>query len=163
HRAHARGGRLRRPLSRVRRRPHRAGRDRGRSDGVVWRPSVAVRCWFLVAGCLRFLVLRQFDAHASCKQEVALMLRAFLCASLIAFPAIAQTPPPDPWSSSIGAGVAITSGNSDTQNVNISASTTWDPKTDRRFKADALYLLGETNGEKQVDRAAVNGRYERLF
>lgn len=43
---------------------------------------------------------------------------------LIALPLFAQeTPAPaGPWSSSIGAGLAITSGNSDTTNVNVSAS-----------------------------------------
>jgi putative salt-induced outer membrane protein YdiY len=71
--------------------------------------------------------------------------------------------PVDPWSSSIGAGLAITSGNSDTTNVNIAASTAWDPKTTRLFKAEALYLLGETDGEKQVDKSTANARYEQLF
>ena len=80
--------------------------------------------------------------------------------------AVAQTPdtsPVDPWSSSIGAGLAITSGNSDTRNVNLAANTIWDPKTTRLFKADALYLLGESNGEKQVDKSSANARYEGLF
>ena len=86
---------------------------------------------------------------------------------LIALPLFAQeaTTPPvvDPWSSSIGAGVAITSGNSDTTNINVAANTTWDPKTDRLFKAEALYLLGESDGEKQVDKSTALARYERLF
>ena len=86
---------------------------------------------------------------------------------LIAFPLFAQTapvdPPVDPWSSSIGAGMAMTSGNSDTLNVNLSANTIWDPKTNRVFKADALYLLGENDGEKQVDKSTANARYEQLF
>ena len=74
-----------------------------------------------------------------------------------------ETTPVDPWASSIGAGVAITSGNSDTTNVNFAANTAWDPKTDRLFKADAIYLLGESNGEKQVDKLTANARYEQLF
>ena len=78
---------------------------------------------------------------------------------LIALPVFAQ----DPWSSSVGAGVAITSGNSDTTNINVAASTTWDPKTNRLFKAEALYLLGESNGEKQVDKSTALARYELLF
>lgn len=87
----------------------------------------------------------------------------FVVLILITVPLLAQTPVPvDPWSSSIGAGLAITSGNSDTTNINFSASTVWDPKTNRVFKADALYLLGESNGEKQVDKATANARYERL-
>lgn len=85
---------------------------------------------------------------------------------LIALPLLAQEPPAapvDPWSSSVGAGLAITSGNSDTTNINVSASTTWDPKTNRLFKAEALYLLGETDGEKQVDKSTALARYEHLF
>ena len=97
------------------------------------------------------------------------MLKKFPFIILIALPLFAQEPPApvdppiDPWFSSIGAGLAITSGNSDTTNINISANTTWDPKTDRLFKAEALYLLGETDGEKQVDKNTANARYERLF
>ncbi|HEV7239036.1 MAG TPA: DUF481 domain-containing protein [Thermoanaerobaculia bacterium] len=86
---------------------------------------------------------------------------------ILALPLFAQEAPApavvDPWSSSIGAGVAITSGNSDTTNINVAANTTWDPKTDRLFKAEALYLLGESDGEKQVDKSAALARYERLF
>lgn len=93
-------------------------------------------------------------------------LLAFGCFALVALPALAQTAPAtpvDPWSSSIGAGLAITSGNSDTSNINVSGNTLWDPKTDRTFKADALYLRGESNGEKQVDKATAGARYDRMF
>lgn len=84
---------------------------------------------------------------------------------LIALPLFAQEPttPVDPWSSSVGAGLAITSGNSDTTNINVSANTLWDPKTNRLFKAEALYLMGETEGEKTVDKTTALGRYEQLF
>jgi putative salt-induced outer membrane protein YdiY len=79
-----------------------------------------------------------------------------------------NTPPPKPWSGGIGAGVAITSGNSDTKNFNLAAATKYDPKTKFVFKADALYLRGESNGAKQVDKAAASARgeffvSERLF
>ncbi|HEX6085040.1 MAG TPA: DUF481 domain-containing protein [Thermoanaerobaculia bacterium] len=90
----------------------------------------------------------------------------FVITVLMALPLFAQTAvstPADPWASSIGAGLAMTSGNSDTLNVNLSANTTWDPKTDRLFKADAIYLLGESNGEKQVDKSTANARYEQNF
>jgi putative salt-induced outer membrane protein YdiY len=56
----------------------------------------------------------------------------------------------------------LTSGNSDTQNLNLSFNTLWDPKTDRTFKADALYLRGETNDEKSVDKLTAGARYDRL-
>ena len=69
---------------------------------------------------------------------------------------IAQDPPPKPWNSSLGAGLAVTSGNSETQNLNFSYGTVYDPKTVRIFKANALYLLGESDGEKQVDKTTAN-------
>lgn len=79
-----------------------------------------------------------------------------------------DTSPAKPWTSSIGAGLAMTSGNTETQNYNLSASTKYDPGTRIVFKADALLLRGETDGETQVDRAtaAARGEYalsERTF
>jgi len=72
-------------------------------------------------------------------------------------------PPEKPWSSSLGAGIALTSGNSDTKNININFNTAFDPKTDRRFKADALYLRGDSEGDTTVDKASADARYERNF
>lgn len=74
-----------------------------------------------------------------------------------------QAPPAKAWTSSAGAGLAITSGNSDTQSLNLSFATAYDPKTGRLFKADALYLRGSANGETQVDKATALGRYERTL
>lgn len=96
------------------------------------------------------------------------MFMRMLLLSSLTLRLLAQTPdeslpPVDPWSSSLGAGLAITSGNSDTRNVNLSASTLWDPKTDSLFKAEALYLSGASDGEAQVDKSTALARYERLF
>jgi putative salt-induced outer membrane protein YdiY len=99
------------------------------------------------------------------------MILTLCCVLMLALPLLAQTPsdaaapapPPDPWTGSIGAGLALTSGNSDTLNLNFSANTAWDPKTDRAFKAEMLYLRGETDGEKQVDKASAGARYGVLF
>lgn len=71
-------------------------------------------------------------------------------------------PPPPFWETSLGAGLAITSGNNDTNNFNLSFNTVYDPKTIHLFKADTLYLRGETEGERSADRAAALVRYERL-
>ncbi len=76
---------------------------------------------------------------------------------------LAQDAPPKPWNTSLGAGLAVTSGNSDTQNINLAFNTVFDPKTNRVFKADALYLRGEANDEKQVDKATAGARYERTM
>src|SRR5436305_827626 len=69
-------------------------------------------------------------------------------------------PPPKPWVSSFGAGVAVTSGNTDTKNVNVAFATKYDPKTKFVFKADALYLRGDSNGVTQVDKATADARGE---
>lgn len=84
---------------------------------------------------------------------------------LVAAPVVSaqDEPPPPPWETSLGAGVAITSGNNDTTNFNLSFATKYDPKTIHLFKSEAVYLRGETEGERNVDRAAALVRYERLF
>src|SRR3954447_21496838 len=78
----------------------------------------------------------------------------------IATTLFAADPPPKPWTSSIGAGLAITSGNTDTKNYNLAFATKYDPKTKFVFKADALYLRGDTDGETQVDKASADVRGE---
>lgn len=79
---------------------------------------------------------------------------------MAAFAADAPPPPPKPWATSIGAGVAITSGNTDTKNYNLSFATKYDRKTKFVFKADALYLRGDSNGVAQVDKATADARGE---
>ena len=68
--------------------------------------------------------------------------------------------PAKAWTSSIGAGLAITSGNTDTKSLNFSLATKYDPHTRLVFKADALYLRGESGGVTQVDKAAADAREE---
>ena len=77
---------------------------------------------------------------------------SFLCVEVYA-----QT---DPWTSSIGAGLALTSGNTDTKNINLSFTAAYDPKTKFVFKSEALYLRGDADGKKQVDKATANARGE---
>ena len=73
----------------------------------------------------------------------------------------ADAPPvPKDWTTSAGAGIALTSGNTDTKNYNLSFATKYDPKTKFVFKADALYLRGESNGTTQVDKASADARGE---
>jgi putative salt-induced outer membrane protein YdiY len=90
------------------------------------------------------------------------MKRTVIALLLIAIPTtiFAADPPPKPWTSSIGAGLAITSGNTDTKNYNLAFATRYDPKTKFVFKADVLYLRGDSNGETQVDKAAADARGE---
>lgn len=65
-----------------------------------------------------------------------------------------------PWTSTFGAGLALTSGNTSTRNYNLSFTTKYDPKTRLLFKAEALYLLGSSDGTKQVDKATADAREE---
>ena len=71
-----------------------------------------------------------------------------------------SAPPPKPWNTSVGAGLALTSGNTDTKNYNLTFATKYDPKTKLIFKADALYLRGASNGETNVDKATADAREE---
>jgi len=85
----------------------------------------------------------------------------FLSTLAIALTAVADdAPPPKPWATSFGGGLAITSGNTDTRNINVSFSTKYDPKTRLIFKSDVLYLRGSDNGDKTVDKLTANAREE---
>ena len=97
---------------------------------------------------------------------------AFVCAACIAMatPAAAQdpcpcppappAPPPPVWTGSIGAGLALTQGNTDTTNLNLSFDVTRDPKAKTVFKAQGLYIRATQDGNDNVDRALVSGRVE---
>ncbi|MBV9493331.1 MAG: DUF481 domain-containing protein [Acidobacteria bacterium] len=92
--------------------------------------------------------------------------RSLCLASLFLIAGIVQAQtetPAKPWTSSVGAGLAITSGNTDTQNYNVSFSTRYDPKRKFVFKSEALWLRGVSNGETQVDRAAASARGEYTY
>jgi putative salt-induced outer membrane protein len=66
--------------------------------------------------------------------------------------------PSGPWTGSIGGGVALTSGNTDTSTVNVTYDVTYDPKTKNVVKSDALYLEGKKDGESTVNRLGFNIR-----
>src|SRR5688572_12464046 len=68
--------------------------------------------------------------------------------------ASAQQPPapPQTWTGQAGAGVALTSGNSDTLTYNLAFDLTRDPKTRNVIKMNGLYLRGEQNDELTVNR-----------
>src|ERR1051326_4474886 len=92
------------------------------------------------------------------------MQRFFIAIAIALCPLMlvaADMTPAKPWTSSFGAGIAVTSGNTDTKNFNLSYATKYDPKTKIVFKADALYLRGSAGGVKQVDKgtADVRGEY----
>ena len=85
-------------------------------------------------------------------------------------PGFAQAPPAPPkiWTVTASAGLALTSGNSDTSTVNLAYDLTYDPQTKNVVKSDGLFLRGETEGELSAHRTGLNIRDEykltpRLF
>jgi putative salt-induced outer membrane protein YdiY len=82
-------------------------------------------------------------------------------------PALCPCPPPPPpppvWTGSFGVGLAITQGNSDTSNFNLSFDLRRDPKTRTVFKAEGLYILATEDGDENVDRGILALRVERLL
>jgi len=93
---------------------------------------------------------------------------AFLMA-IPAAPVLAQDtcpcpPEPEPgWRANIGFGLAYTTGNTDTQNLNLSFDVVHDPKTKNVFKAEGLWIRNETDGELSADRSAFAARDEYTF
>jgi putative salt-induced outer membrane protein YdiY len=83
---------------------------------------------------------------------------------LLCMPAVAQAqqsqPPMPVYTGSFGGGFALTSGNTDTQNINLAFSLVRDPKTKNVFKTDALYLRGVQNDVLNLQRAAAKVRDE---
>jgi len=76
----------------------------------------------------------------------------------------AQAPPPaaptGPWVVTASAGLALTSGNTDTNTVNLGYGLTYDPKTRNLVKSEGLFLRGKTDEELTTDRLALSGRDE---
>ena len=72
-------------------------------------------------------------------------------------------PPPVPpaWSIGLGAGLSLTSGNSDTSSYNLLASIVHDPRKKNIFRFDALYLRTEQEGLTSVNRTFAKARNER--
>jgi putative salt-induced outer membrane protein YdiY len=65
-------------------------------------------------------------------------------------------PVPTPvYTGSVGGGLALTGGNTDTQNFNFTFNLVRDPKTRNVMKANAAYLRGTQNDILNVDRTNV--------
>jgi putative salt-induced outer membrane protein YdiY len=76
--------------------------------------------------------------------------------------AFAQPPPAAPkiWTIAASAGLALTSGNSDTHTINAAYDLTYDPKRRNMVKSDGLLLRGETEGTTSANRLGLNVRDE---
>jgi putative salt-induced outer membrane protein YdiY len=72
----------------------------------------------------------------------------------------APAEPPKIWTVTASAGLALTSGNSDTSTINLAYDLTYDPQTKNIIKSDALYFRGDTEGELSAHRTGINVRDE---
>jgi putative salt-induced outer membrane protein YdiY len=76
-------------------------------------------------------------------------------------PAFAQpAAPPKVWTVALSAGLAMTSGNRDTSNVNAAYDIVYNPQTKNVVKSDGLFLRGETEGVLSANRVGFNVRDE---
>jgi putative salt-induced outer membrane protein YdiY len=80
--------------------------------------------------------------------------------------AFAQTPAPTPeppahiYTGNFGGGLALTNGNTDTRNFNLTGALTRDPKGKSIIKTTGSFLRGTTGDLLSVDRTAINLRHE---
>lgn len=90
------------------------------------------------------------------------ILFAALAVVLLSVPAIAQTAPAPTadFTGSLSAGLALTGGNSDTSNFNFTIGMVRDPKTRNVIKVNGMYLRGDQNDVRTVDRTSANIRDE---
>lgn len=93
--------------------------------------------------------------------SVAVTLFCVLLSSV----AFAQTPtapapeaPPPIWAGALGAGLSLTSGNSDTLNFNVAFDLTRTPKARNVIELKALYLRGEQNDSLVANRTSITLR-----
>jgi hypothetical protein len=80
-------------------------------------------------------------------------LSPFVAGIFLSNIAAAQAPsnPPPVYTGSFGGGLAITSGNTDTQNFNLTAALVRDPKTRNVIKGGATYLRGEGGPKRRFE------------
>ncbi len=92
----------------------------------------------------------------------AAVLAATICVASVSHATAQDAPPPPPkaLTGSAGAGLSVTSGNSDTQNLSATTDSVYDPKNGHVMKWNALYLRGKQNGVLAVNRVSAMFRNE---
>jgi putative salt-induced outer membrane protein YdiY len=75
-----------------------------------------------------------------------------------AAPPAPPPPPPSPWKTTFGAGLTLTSGNSNTSTFNASYNVQYDAKTRNVFKSDGLFIRGTSEGESSANRVGFTAR-----
>ena len=72
-----------------------------------------------------------------------------------------DTPPTPAWTGSMGGGLAVTSGNSDTSSINLSFKAVRDPKTHIVLSAEGMYIRGSNSGDLNADNTTLGARVQR--
>ncbi len=95
----------------------------------------------------------------------SIILCALCICLILPFAASAQdsSQPTSVYSGSFGGGLALTGGNTDTKNFNLSLAVVRDPKTRNLVKFDALYLRGSQSNVLSLDKTSVVLRDEYTF
>lgn len=83
---------------------------------------------------------------------------ALLCVAGTVFAQAAPPPPPKIWTVTASAGLAMTSGNSDTVSTNAAYDITYDPQQRNIVKSDGLFLRARTEGDLTANRLGFNVR-----
>src|SRR5687767_6081902 len=111
-----------------------------------------------ISGCMRALHMQ--TPNRFLKFLLFLLFLEFL---QVGAPAWAQTTPPPPpgWAGSASAGLALTSGNSDTSTVNVAYDLKRDTGGPYLFKSAGLFLYGKAEDVLTSDRLSFDGRLER--
>ena len=94
--------------------------------------------------------------------RMALFL-VFLCLVPTAFAAAPDLPADKTWAADFSFGLSLTRGNSDTDNVNLTADAAQRINAENLMKYDAFYLRANSNGDLTVDRTLLGARDELTF
>jgi putative salt-induced outer membrane protein YdiY len=94
------------------------------------------------------------------KKRTLVPLAALLAVS---FRAQAADEPKPGWHGSFGAGLSLSSGNSDARSYNVGFDLKYDPKTKNVLKFAGLYLRSDANGDTTADKLTAVARDEYSF
>jgi putative salt-induced outer membrane protein YdiY len=89
-------------------------------------------------------------------------IAALFTLSFVASASAQLQPPSEPkvWTVAAGAGLALTSGNTDTSTINAAYDLVYDPPSRNLIKSDSLFLRGKTDDELTANRLGFNVRDE---
>src|SRR5262245_21657739 len=92
----------------------------------------------------------------------SVVLSVFIAGFLAATEVMAQAPaePTPVYTGNVGGGLALTNGNTDTRNFNLTGAIARDPNGRNVIKANASYLRGTQSDILNLDRTLINIRDE---